>query len=54
MRDCVELPETDAELLNVVKGERVTLGVSEIAAVTESAGEGLPAPVKDPMELVEG
>ena len=49
----MELPETDAEVLAVRKGDRLALGVSEIAAVPEPAGEALPPPVKDPIELAD-
>ena len=53
MSVCVELPETDAEVLAVRKGDRLTPGVSDVAADPEPAGETLPAAVRDPIELGE-
>ena len=35
------------------KGDRLTPGVSEVAAVPEPAGDALPALVRDPTELLD-
>ena len=50
----VELPETDAEPLNVCRGVRLARGVSEAALVPEATGEGLPGALNEPEPLTEG
>jgi len=51
--DCVELADTLAELLSVPTGVKLPRGVPEPGPLAETAGEELPALLKDPTELID-